>query len=81
MVFAAIFAGGSGSRMGSGVLPKQYISLGGKPVIIRTLSKFIDVPDFERIYVLCPQSFVEYTRGLIDEYIGNSGNYSAKYLY
>ena len=36
---AIIFAGGSGARMGSG-LPKQFIEVNGKPIIIHTLEIF-----------------------------------------
>ena len=36
---AIIFAGGSGARMGSG-LPKQFIEVNGKPIIIHTLDIF-----------------------------------------
>ena len=36
---AIIFAGGSGARMGSG-LPKQFIEVDGKPIIIHTLEIF-----------------------------------------
>ena len=35
MVFGVILAGGIGSRMGNVEKPKQYLNLGGKPVIIR----------------------------------------------
>ena len=34
-----VVAGGSGRRMG-GDIPKQYIDLGGKPLIVHTLDKF-----------------------------------------
>ena len=34
-----IVAGGSGRRMG-GQIPKQYLDLNGKPLIIHTLEKF-----------------------------------------
>jgi len=34
---AVIFAGGTGSRMNSKVLPKQFLKIYGKPVIIHTL--------------------------------------------
>ena len=34
-----VVAGGSGQRMGS-ALPKQYLDLQGKPIIIRTLERF-----------------------------------------
>ena len=40
MIFAAILAGGSGSRMGATALPKQFLPLGGKPVLLHTLEAF-----------------------------------------
>ena len=40
---AIIFAGGSGARMGTGI-PKQFIEVNGKPIIIHTLEIFEDHP-------------------------------------
>lgn len=45
-----IVAGGSGKRMG-GPVPKQYLDLGGKPLIIHTLERFYDY-DQEMMVVL-----------------------------
>lgn len=67
---AVIAAGGSGTRMGTEI-PKQYIEIGGSPVIIHTIKKFTDV-GFDRILVLVPESFTGYTRDLLCEY-GISG--------
>ena len=33
MIYAAILAGGKGSRMGSTDVPKQFLELDGKPII------------------------------------------------
>ena len=41
MVIGAIFAGGIGSRMGSADMPKQYLQLGSKPIIVHTIEKFV----------------------------------------
>lgn len=38
--YAIIVAGGSGSRMGSAV-PKQFLPLAGKPVLVHTLERFL----------------------------------------
>ena len=38
MIFAAILAGGIGSRMGETDTPKQFLTLGAKPVIIHTIT-------------------------------------------
>lgn len=54
---AIIFAGGSGARMGSG-LPKQFIEVNGKPIIIHTLENFEDHPDIDAIYVACRKDYI-----------------------
>ena len=36
MVYAAVLAGGSGLRMG-GSLPKQFLEVAGRPIIIRSI--------------------------------------------
>jgi 2-C-methyl-D-erythritol 4-phosphate cytidylyltransferase/2-C-methyl-D-erythritol 2,4-cyclodiphosphate synthase len=48
---ALIVAGGRGSRFG-GPLPKQYASLGGVPVIRRTLEVFQATPGIDRLQVV-----------------------------
>ena len=50
--FVLIVAGGSGSRMGS-ELPKQFLELCGKPVLMHTIGVFFDFdPECELILVL-----------------------------
>ena len=51
MVFGAILAGGTGSRMHMGNMPKQFLMLGDKPIIIHTLEKFLTCSKFDRIYL------------------------------
>ncbi len=71
MVFAAILAGGIGSRMGNVSKPKQFLKINNKPIIIHTLEKFCLDDSFEKIIVLCPGEWVEYTEQLVEEFIGN----------
>lgn len=52
MITALIIAGGVGSRMGS-ELPKQFIHVGDKPVIIHTLEAFERHPQIDDIVVVC----------------------------
>ena len=68
MVYAVILAGGIGSRMG-GDKPKQYLTVKDKPIIIYTIEKFIAVPQFEKIIVLCPKQWVEHTKNLVEKHI------------
>ena len=53
MNYALIFAGGTGSRMNSKTLPKQFLELHGKPIIIYTIELFEEHPDIDGIVVVC----------------------------
>lgn len=70
MIFAAILAGGIGSRMGGTDTPKQFLDLGDKPVIIHTIEKFVINSKIDKIIVLTPQNFINHTNHLISEYWG-----------
>ncbi len=74
MIFAAILAGGIGSRMGGTDTPKQFLDLGGKPVIIHTIEKFVINNKIDKIIVLTPQNFINHTNHLISEFIGENEN-------
>ena len=57
--YAIIVAGGSGSRMKSD-LPKQFIEIGGLPILMHTLKQFKEADaDIELILVL-PKSQLEF---------------------
>ncbi|MBP6258601.1 MAG: 2-C-methyl-D-erythritol 4-phosphate cytidylyltransferase, partial [Ruminococcus sp.] len=51
MIFAGIVAGGCGSRVKSAVIPKQFIEIGGVPVIVRTVRAFLAVEEIDMVYV------------------------------
>ena len=65
MVFGVILAGGIGSRMGNVEKPKQYLSVGGKPIILHTLEKFYVNSKFEKLIVLCPSQWINHTKNLV----------------
>ena len=74
MIFAAILAGGTGTRMGNVEKPKQFLLLGNKPLIIHTIEKFYIHNDFEEIIVLCPKQWINHTEDLISKHIGDTHN-------
>lgn len=49
---AIIIAGGSGKRMGQDI-PKQFLNVGEKPIIMYTLEKFQNHPSIDGIIVVC----------------------------
>lgn len=68
MVFAAILAGGSGKRM-KRELPKQYLDIGDKPIIIHTLIKFLKAPGIDKIYIGVNENWIDYCGKLIKKYL------------
>ena len=72
MIFAAILAGGIGSRMGGTDTPKQFLTLGNKPVIIHTIEKFVINENIDKTIVLIPKNFINHTNNLINEFIGDN---------
>lgn len=65
--YAILVAGGKGLRMG-GDIPKQFLPIGGKPVLMRTVEVFREAyPDINVILVL-PTLQQEYWRQLCKEY-------------
>lgn len=69
MNFGVISAGGIGSRMGNVEKPKQYLTVGDKPIIIHTIEKFYVNDRFEKLIVLCPAQWVGHTRDLVKKYL------------
>lgn len=68
-VFGVVLAGGIGARMGNVEKPKQFLELGGKPIIIHTIEKFAVHPDFDEVLVLSPRAWVTYTQDIVRKFI------------
>lgn len=73
-VYGVILAGGHGTRMGNMDKPKQFLEVGGRPVIIHTIEKFIVNPKFLEIIVLAPKQWLAYTKDIIRRYIPQNDN-------
>ena len=73
MIYGVVLAGGVGSRMGNVGKPKQYLLVGGKPILIHTLEKFYMQSDFEKVLVLCPAEWMTHTKNLVKKYIRDTG--------
>lgn len=68
MNIALILAAGVGQRMRNGGLPKQFLKLMGKPIIIYTLEKFEECDDIDEMVVVCHGSYIEYMQNLLEQY-------------
>lgn len=67
MDYAIIVAGGKGLRMGSDI-PKQFISVNGTPVLMRTINRFREYSQQLRLILVLPKSQQEYWRELCDKH-------------
>lgn len=67
MNVAIIIAGGIGSRMGQEI-PKQFINVGEKPVIVYTLEAFQEHPLVDAIEVVCLDGWEQVLRAYARQY-------------
>lgn len=67
MVYAVILAGGSGTRMGTEV-PKQFLNICSRPVVIRSADAFLDSGLCDHVIITVPAEFTDYTRSLVKQY-------------
>lgn len=68
-VIALIPAAGMGKRMGAGI-NKQYLLLGGKPILAHTISVFENAPCIDDIYLIVPKPEIPYCREQVVERYG-----------
>ena len=67
MDYIIIVAGGKGLRMGSDI-PKQFLPIGGKPILMRTLERFRDYSEKLQIILVLPIAQQDYWRQLCEQY-------------
>lgn len=67
MDYVIIVAGGKGLRMGSDI-PKQFLPIGGKPVLMRTLERFRTYSDDLQIILVLPEAQQDYWKELCRRY-------------
>jgi len=62
-----IVAGGSGKRMNADI-PKQFIEIKGKPILMHTIEKFYAYDYSINIIVVLPELHIEYWNKLVEKY-------------
>ena len=68
MNIALIFAGGSGKRMNSKGIPKQFLEINGVPIIIRTIEHFENHTQIDGICVVCIEPWINHLKKLLKRY-------------
>lgn len=65
--FAIIVAGGSGTRMGSKT-PKQFMLIGGKPILMHTIEKFLSYDFSLQVILVLPANAMKMWYALCDKH-------------
>ncbi len=68
MNYGLILAGGVGQRMRRTGMPKQFLEVFGKPIIVYTLQKFEYCEDVDEVVIACHASWKEYMEALVERY-------------
>jgi len=61
-----VAAAGKGTRLGSQV-PKQYLKIGGEPVILKTLKAFESLDAIDHIYIVTNEQYVDHCQQIVDD--------------
>ena len=62
-----IAAAGQGTRIG-GPVPKQFMMIGGEPILIKTLKVFSSMPEVDHIFIVTNEGYTEHCGDLVREY-------------
>lgn len=71
MIYAAVLAGGVGSRMQNTDLPKQFLELGDKPILLHTVEKFLMNARVDRVYIGINPDWQTYCEDLVRKHLGD----------
>lgn len=65
--YLILLAGGVGSRLGAEI-PKQFVEINGKPIIVYTAERFQRNDKIEKIVIVCVKGWIEHLKGLVERY-------------
>lgn len=64
MIAAVVLGAGKGTRMTSTTMPKQFLNLGGSPMIVETVEKFALVEEISRIVIVISRPWMSHAKDL-----------------
>lgn len=65
--YGIVLAGGVGKRMKTEI-PKQFIEVEGKPIIVYSLENFQRNPQIEKIVVICVKDWIKQLKEIVEKY-------------
>ncbi|MCF6366849.1 MAG: 2-C-methyl-D-erythritol 4-phosphate cytidylyltransferase [Bacteroidales bacterium] len=77
MKYVIITAGGTGKRMET-ELPKQFLEISGKPILMHTISRFFNYDNNLHIILSLPEKYLDFWKELCEKYSFNIPHNSVK---
>lgn len=68
MNIAIIFAGGTGKRMNTRTMPKQFLEMHAKPILVWTIEKFQNHNEIDGIILVSNPDWMDYSENLIKKF-------------
>lgn len=68
MNYTVIFAGGTGQRMNTVSLPKQFLQVHSKEIIVHTIEKFQKCAAIDGVVVVCLDEYIPFMKELVAKY-------------
>lgn len=65
-VAVIIAAAGKGTRVG-GPVPKQYLKIGGEPVLLKTLKAFESVDEVDHIFIVTNEQYIDHCKSIVED--------------
>lgn len=72
MIYAAILAGGTGSRMTGSRMPKQFLEIERKPLLIHTITAFLHCEEIIHIAVAAAKGWLNETEDILNDAFGDN---------
>lgn len=69
MIYVEILAGGKGNRFTNAEMPKQFLNLGTKPIIIHTIEQFLYHDKVDKIIVCCIKEWEEHLKNILEVHL------------
>lgn len=65
--YVILLAGGVGKRMGADI-PKQFLEVNGKPIIVYSIENFQRNEQIEKIVIVCIKDWIDYVKEMVEKY-------------
>lgn len=72
--YVILLAGGVGKRMHSDI-PKQFLEVNDKPIIVHTIERFQKNPQIEKIVVVCVKKWIDRVKELVAKFNLSKGQW------